>query len=399
MKNNINSSLSLYLFIILFFSIFFLFYKSQTGNDSTIAEWLINYEGGFTKRGIVGQISITISRIFDLDLRFTILIFQILSCSVFYYCIFKFFKSHQYDRFSLLALFSPIFILYPVAEIEVLARKEMLVFILYFLYLFLPKYSSFKNLSLCIYFILAILIWEPIIFYTPVFIAIEIIDRKIEKINFDLLKIFSFFVPGIILGFFMAINPMSDESYNIMKNVLQNDFGENCYGACSLLNSKSTILQQFEDNIPYYSLEILLRYFLIIIIGFGPLFILLKNSKFKNTKLIFFNLFDNLLLPILICLIPVIVLFAMGYDWGRWVNITYFFTLVFYFYFEKQNHLIKKKDIKKNIIFKLTKKTFIFIFIMFCFSWNPKTVMTGDVGSFPIYRVPYKAVKIFNNNF
>ena len=133
MKNNINSSLSLYLFIILFFSIFFLFYKSQTGNDSTIAEWLINYEGGFTKRGIVGQISITISRIFDLDLRFTILIFQILSCSVFYYCIFKFFKSHQYDRFSLLALFSPIFILYPVAEIEVLARKEMLVFILYFL--------------------------------------------------------------------------------------------------------------------------------------------------------------------------------------------------------------------------------------------------------------------------
>ena len=27
----------------------------------------------------------------------------------------------------------------------------------------------------------------------------------------------------------------------------------------------------------------------------------------------------------------------------------------------------------------------------------PKTVITGDVGSFPIYRIPYKAFKIINN--
>ena len=39
-------------------SFFFLEIKHDVGNDSTISEWLINYSGGFTKRGIIGQISI-----------------------------------------------------------------------------------------------------------------------------------------------------------------------------------------------------------------------------------------------------------------------------------------------------------------------------------------------------
>ena len=45
----INNYLFYYLLILLSFSYFFLFIKHQVGNDSTISEWLINYEGGFTK--------------------------------------------------------------------------------------------------------------------------------------------------------------------------------------------------------------------------------------------------------------------------------------------------------------------------------------------------------------
>ena len=32
-----------------------------------------------------------------------------------------------------------------------------------------------------------------------------------------------------------------------------------------------------------------------------------------------------------VCVIPVIILFGMGYDWGRWVNITYVFLALVYF--------------------------------------------------------------------
>jgi hypothetical protein len=35
-------------------------------------------------------------------------------------------------------------------------------------------------------------------------------------------------------------------------------------------------------------------------------------------------------------------------------------------------------------------------FVIYCFGWNPKTVITGDVASFPGYRIPYKVFKLLN---
>ena len=35
------------------------------------------------------------------------------------------------------------------------------------------------------------------------------------------------------------------------------------------------------------------------------------------------------------------------------------------------------------------------LFIIFAFTWNPKTVITGDVASFPLYRIIYKFIKIY----
>ena len=60
-KNKINLYLIIYLSILFFFSVCFLYIKHDIGNDSTISEWFINYEGGFTKRGLIGQISIYIA--------------------------------------------------------------------------------------------------------------------------------------------------------------------------------------------------------------------------------------------------------------------------------------------------------------------------------------------------
>ena len=38
---------------------------------------------------------------------------------------------------------------------------------------------------------------------------------------------------------------------------------------------------------------------------------------------------------------------------------------------------------------------FSLIFIIYCFTWSPKTVITGDIGSFPLYRAMYKIYKTF----
>ncbi len=395
MKKNINIYIFIYLIILFLFSVFFLYQKHNVANDSTISEWLINYEGGFTKRGLIGQISIYISNFFLIKLRDTIFLFQTLLVGTYFFLVYNFIKNNFYNKIFIFAIFTPIFILYPIAEIEVLARKEIFIFIYLLTYCLIPtKRKNFKLFYKLFLFPVAILIWEPVIFFILFFFFLDLIENKIKNINKLFFINIAVYIPSIILAAYIALNPISDEAHKLMAASLTENFNEKCYMSCDLLRSKSSIYQQFQGNFDKYSAEIFIRYILIIIIGFGPLFILLFNSKLKN-QTYFFSKFNNLLVPYLILLSPVILLFAMGYDWGRWVNISYVFSIISFIYIYKNNLInLSEKFLNNKIFKKVNKKIFIFIFIIFCFGWNPKTVITGDVASFPGYRIPYKALKI-----
>ena len=395
MKKNINFYIFIYLSVLFLFSIFFLYQKHDVANDSTISEWLINYEGGFTKRGVIGQLSIYLSNFFIIKLRDAIFILQTILVGTYFLLIYHFLKNIFYNKIFIFAIFTPIFILYPIAEIEVLARKEIFIFIYLLVYTFIPieekKYKFYYKFFL---FPVAILIWEPVIFFILFFFFLDLIENNIKKIN----KLFFFqiisYLPSILLALYIALNPISEESHNLMRSSLMENFNENCYMSCELLKTKSSIYQQFQGNFDKYSIEIFVRYILIIIIGFGPLFILLFNSKLKN-KIFFLDKFNNLLFPYLILLSPVIFLFAMGYDWGRWVNISYVISIISFIYIYKYNLItLSEKFLSNKLLKNIKKKIFIFIVIIYCFGWNPKTVITGDVASFPGYRIPYKALKI-----
>ena len=91
-----------------------------------------------------------------------------------------------------------------------------------------------------------------------------------------------------------------------------------------------------------------------------------------------------------------IILFLMGYDWGRWVNISYTLSLLTFIYlFKKDIIKINFKTLKKNKLNLLSLRNFSLIFVIYCFTWSPKTVITGDIGSFPLYRAIYKIYKTF----
>ena len=54
---------------ILFYVVFYLYLKKGVGNDTSISEWLINYNGGFTRRGFGGEINIFSANLFSIPLR------------------------------------------------------------------------------------------------------------------------------------------------------------------------------------------------------------------------------------------------------------------------------------------------------------------------------------------
>ena len=87
MKKNINLQLSYYLIILFFFAAFFLFQKHHVANDSTISEWLINYEGGFVRRGLTGEFFFQIHELLNIHLGW--LVFISVSVIYFSYCSMK----------------------------------------------------------------------------------------------------------------------------------------------------------------------------------------------------------------------------------------------------------------------------------------------------------------------
>ncbi len=397
--NNYRNYLFLYLFLLFSMSICFLYFKHDVGNDSTISEWIINYSGGFTKRGFIGQICIYLSRLFDSELRDIILYFQIFIIGVYFTLIFILLKNIFLERIYLLCIFTPIFLLYPVYEIEVLARKEIFIYILFLVHLFvLINKFKFANISKLLTFTISVLIWEPVLFFLPMWIFIDLASKDFGKkrnLSF-LLKDLTFYLPGIIISMIFIFNPLTEPEHIKMASVLKKEFNEVCYMSCSLLLHKSTLIQQFKGNFHAYSIENIIRYIWIMIIGFLPLFILLKHINFKKKKKNNFliNSEKKITNYFFLIISPVLILFAMGYDWGRWVNISYTLSLLTFLYLYKKDIIkVNFKTLKKSKLNLLSLKNFSLIFIIYCFTWSPKTVITGDIGSFPLYRAIYKIYK------
>ena len=387
MSDTINSIkyFKLYISILFIFSVFYLQGKYNVGNDSTVSEWLINYKGGFTKRGLIGQIVIHISEIFNYSLRQSILFFQIFSIGIYYLLLINFLKPINLNKIILLSIFTPIFLLYPVAEIEVLGRKEIIIFSFYLIYLTLQNFRQ-KNYFRIFLLPLLMLIWEPVIFFFIFWLIVDYIENVFEKNYKSLAKYLLTYVPAILIGVYIALNPISEIDHKNMAIFLNENFNENCYMACALLLSKSSIYDQFKLNFNIFSFEIFLRYFLIILIGFGPLFILIKFSQFKRLKSKIF---------LFVIVVPIFILFMMMSDWGRIVNIFYTFSIISFLYLYKKKLVMLNNKISENFFVKIFNKKYIYtiFFIIFCFGWNPKTSLTGDIGTNPLWKIPYNASK------
>ena len=105
---------SYYLYYILIFivcGIFILYSKHDVGNDSSLSDWLINYSGGFVRRGLVGQIVLEFAYFFSIKLRDAIVIFQIISFVTYCVSFFSFKKNNNKSTFNFICFFTHLYII------------------------------------------------------------------------------------------------------------------------------------------------------------------------------------------------------------------------------------------------------------------------------------------------
>ena len=225
--NNYSNYYLYYVLMLIFFGVFILYNKHNIGNDSSLSDWLINYSGGFVRRGLIGQFMIEFSYFFSLNLRDVILIFQIFFFSFYYFLVFFLLKGLISNRIIILSVFTPIFIFYPIAEIEAFGRKELLIFLIVTFY-FLSNIESLKTQIIfkLILFPISILIWEPTIIFYPYLFMIDLVVFKINKFNRNLVLLILSYLIVFLVTIFIYLNPISNSNFNLMKEILSNDFGE-----------------------------------------------------------------------------------------------------------------------------------------------------------------------------
>tara|TARA_B100000745_G_scaffold291907_1_gene232253 strand:- start:168 stop:1370 length:1203 start_codon:yes stop_codon:yes gene_type:complete len=395
-KNNINFNnfFFYYLVLICFSSIFFMSKTYQLNVNNSMSEWLINYQGGFGRRGLLGELFTQLSLIFDYPIRKIILYFLYVIFISYYLLIYLFFRNIKTNYIIIISLLSPLFILSPLAELEALGRKDILIPLFFLFYCNLYNRLNLFGLSLILllFYTILLLTHEVSIFYLPFFYLL--LTFKIEKLT--IYKIITLIFIALIFFFIIYIlsnSAHSPEAIKIMCERMKNILNDKCGMGAYVLNRslKHNIAELGGLNYIH-----LIRNFSIFILGYSALIILIQSSKFNESKNNILNKFFNLKLLIFLTFLPTLIPFTIAVDWGRWFNLSYTMLILFYFFCIKNEKIFLNENSK--IINYLTKRFFknktnffIIVFIL-CFTWNPKAVYHEDIGSIPIYRMLNKII-------
>ena len=377
----INLFFKIYIIAIFFSSILILYHKFLYPTDWTTSEWLINYHGGFVRRGLIGELLLLINQFLNLNPRYLVYIFEVILLAFYYYLIIKFIKI-KFTPILVLIIFSPLSFIYPVAESETLARKETLLFCIYIIFL-ISLISHNLKLSFFVTIILLPimnLIWEGTFFYIPFFILTFISqDKKIEfkKLIFFLLS----FTPYLFTLYFLFNAKASEEGLLLMCEAIR----EPCFASMNYLDE--SLDHNINQLLSSFKIQYLIRHLFIFIICFYAIFSLLNKVVSKNILLKQYTL----------CVLSTFVFFIIAYDWGRYLNILYIFSLLTIIFFIRKEVVDESKSNFSKFLHNLhqrKKKLFYFLFFSYLFLWNSKALMSDDLGSLPYVRIIDKVIEL-----
>lgn len=316
-------------------------------------DWLINYSNGFVRRGLIGEILIKFSQLININLQLIVFFFLIFLLFVFYYQSFKLFSKIKLNLIILFLIFSPLYFSFYLVNHSAGIRKEFLLFIFF---CYLASKVDIKNVEknlwkFSLFFPILILIHEGIFFYLSFYILF-VLFFLVSKKNFNSILvqlIFTIFIS--FLTFYLSfVFKGSTEHVSLICNSLNGYVKETCNQGGAINQLKDQLIPALLLVYKEHNLISILKWTLITIYSFVPIFYLLKNTKFKKSFFL-----DNILkiknknlilIFLIINFISMLPLFIIAFDWGRWLSIYYHlmgFVIIF---------LIKNKILiftKKNL--------------------------------------------------
>lgn len=293
-----------------FFSILF---EKDSWN---LGDWLINYESGLVRRGLIGQIIISLGDTFNINIKWISFILQSITWACIYYLTFKIYTLRIREKEWLLFLLSPAFLLFPFFDMGAGLRKEIILFLSFAIlaYAFARNKLSNTNILLSyLMFLIATFSHELSTLATIFFIFIFYRSYQLNILNAKQVLIYSAIF--LLTAFFAGIFSILFQGDKLIATGICNSLTTRglddyvCTGAIRWIGFDSqNTMQHMHERLTSRTSRYLINYPFTILLTIAPLLLLRPLSK--QTKFILIFGF--------ICFLP---LYAIGSDWYRWIYI------------------------------------------------------------------------------
>ena len=142
-KTNFTISLLIILSFIIVVNNFFRFFQNKTTHQ--FEAWLTNYQGGFVRRGLPGEILFQIYELFNIHLGWMVFFFVSFLYLLFYLSFFHLVKKMKINKIFIFAFFSPLAFYFPVLNSKATGQKEIIFLCLLSIFCWLlPKIKRFS---------------------------------------------------------------------------------------------------------------------------------------------------------------------------------------------------------------------------------------------------------------
>lgn len=274
-------------------------------------EWAINYEGGFGRRGLIGNILFHFAQEYDLEIVDVIFYFKCLIYLSFFF-LFIFFLKKKISLSSFAIIIAPWGLFFELNDIYGAGRKEILLMFVFITFLLFNRYSNYKDHYDFFFFFslpFLVLIHEGLFFFFHFFLLFIFLKGAL---NARRLLYFSFhYGVSLLIIIFFAIDRADSQSrinqicYSLRKvtKLSDSNLNEFCAGSISHLTWA------------FYDLSV--KYFIIYlfygILSFVPIYwFFIKYVNRKKSK-------DHSFL--ILSLFVTLPLFIVAVDYGRWIHI------------------------------------------------------------------------------
>lgn len=351
-KNNFLKSFFLLLFIL---SISKIVDNAINKDTWEYGEWLINYQNGFNRRGLIGELIFFISSLLGKNIQLSFIILLSIIVLVFYYLNYIFLKKIKINFFYYFIFFSPLFYFFFLIENGIGIRKEIFLYVFYLYYLIkIENENNFSKMIKIIYFFpILLFIHEGIIFYIPYILVPLVIKYSFKNLIQYKYDLFIFFLICFFITLFIFFNKGTYQDTLVICESLKNFAPEKCNAWGPIYALWHDLLKdQNQNSMLYFYLQAdvlsWIGYFFYVFYSFILvicilIFLEIKKNKTKKN-------FTLVKLLFLICFIFSLPLYNVAEDWSRWFSIH--FHLIVYslmFFFIKNKIRLNKMRIIKMI--------------------------------------------------